>query len=154
MGKNKKDRGNAPGSPLFEDHDCREDNEDKPDDIVPLDLLPQIEHGKATEDNEGDDLLDRLQLRSGELAVSVTIRWDLEAVFDKGDTPAEQDDRKKGRAFIFQMTVPGKGHEDVRGYEEYDRFQSISQPWAVYNIPVLRSSLKRSDLNIEQLPCY
>src|SRR4030095_6317797 len=64
-----------------------------------------------------------LQLGKVERRVADSVGWHLEAVLDERDAPACQDgDDERTRAEVFQVRVPGKGHEDIRGDEKEDRF--------------------------------
>ena len=73
-----------------------------------LEVLSQF---KDREDAQGDRLLNNLQLKGGELAVADAVGWDLEAIFSEGDQPADNDGEEQGRLPIFQVAVPGGGHE-------------------------------------------
>ena len=95
-------------------------DEGEADDIVPLQLLLEVEDGEAGEDDQGDDLLDGLELGGREMAVPEAVGRDLEAVFQKGDRPGDQDDLPEGRVLELEMPVPGEGHEDVRDREQGD----------------------------------
>jgi hypothetical protein len=42
----------------------------------------------------------------------------LEAVFKKGDAPTGKDDLPERFAPVFEMAIPGKGHEDIRDSQQ------------------------------------
>ena len=61
--------------------------------------LVQVEDGEEREDRQGDDLLDGLQLRRIEVAVTDAVGRDLQHVLEKGDAPADEDDHGQGLLF-------------------------------------------------------
>ena len=99
-----------------------EHREDKAEDLPWLDPLVEVEVGEADEDDEGDDLLDGLELDSGELVAADPVGGDLEAVLEEGDPPASKNDEEEGSAPLLQVAIPGKGHEDVGEGEEDECF--------------------------------
>ena len=80
------------------------------------------------EDRERDHFLDDFQLpdreRPAELRRPDAVGRNLEAVFEQGDAPAQQDDRQHAEAFEFRfecdMPVPCERHEGVRYDEQGD----------------------------------
>ena len=95
--------------------------------MVPMESLALEEHrGEDGEDDEGDGLLNDLELHQGErttiLMEANAVGRYLATVLEKGKTPTQQDDGKQGpgggnlHLLQLQMTVPGEGHEDVRNY--------------------------------------
>lgn len=94
--------------------------------------------GKRGEDyeyGEGDHLLDHLELQQGE-ATTVPIEADavgryLEAIFEEGDEPADQDHTDQGQlaepAVLgqLQVAVPCKRHKDVGDDQQPDREEVI-----------------------------
>ena len=82
------------------------------------------------EDDEGDDLLENLELYQGEGAAIVqkadAVGGYLTHVSKQSDAPREEDDGNEGpvatdaRFLQLQVTVPGEGHEDVGQNEEDD----------------------------------
>jgi hypothetical protein len=88
--------------------------------IVPGDLLPHVKNGERDEHREGNDFLSDFELRKAEDRVPDPIGRDLQEVFKEGDPPAYQrccDPRLF--VHVFEMTIPGEGHEDV-GEREQD----------------------------------
>ena len=75
--------------------------------------LAQIEHRKACKDAQGDDLLHDLEFGSGIDRMADPVGRNREAIFKQRDGPAEQNDHQKRPVGVFQMPVPGEGHEDV-----------------------------------------
>ena len=103
----------SPSLPLVEEEEDGQDDAAETREIVPAQLLLQVKHGKDGEDAEGDYFLNGLELRGGELIGADAVGRDLEAVFEKGDAPAGDDDFPERLAAVFEVAVPGKGHEDV-----------------------------------------
>jgi len=56
--------------------------------VIPFEFVAEIEHRKNGKDQKGNDLLNGLELRGSELIGAEAIRGYLEAVFEKGDSPA------------------------------------------------------------------
>ena len=81
--------------------------------VVPAEVVAEVVDGEDSEDGEGDDLLDDLELVGGEGAGTDAVSRDLEAVLEEGDGPTDDDDLPEGNFAIFEMTVPSEGHEDV-----------------------------------------
>ena len=88
--------------------------------MIPAQLGAEVESRKSTEDRQRNDLLDDFKLHDREAAVSKSVGGHLEAVFEEGDAPADQYDLPQRLAFIFQMAIPGAGHEDVGEDEKND----------------------------------
>src|SRR4051812_27904030 len=104
-------------------HDGHQD-EDEAEHIVPAQLFTKHGHGENGEDDQGDDFLDDLELKAGELSIPPPVRRDLRAVFKEGDAPRNEDDEEQRFACsIFEMAIPGEGHEDV---EQANRCSSSS----------------------------
>jgi hypothetical protein len=91
---------------------CRNDAE-KSHQIVPLRWLAQIRHGKDSKDKDCKHFLDGLQLGCRELIMTDAVGRDLKAVPESRDEPANENNSQEGSIFIWQMTIPGKGHEDI-----------------------------------------
>ena len=78
---------------------------------------------KDREDDEGDDLLDYLQLQQGERSpvahIADAVRRNLTRIFRQSNKPGEKNDaveRPVGNDLHFlkfQMSIPSEGHEDV-----------------------------------------
>lgn len=76
--------------PLLEDENTGRHDHQESCDIIPLQILFQIENGEDTEYGQRDDFLNRLQFSRRELSVTDSIRRDLEAILDKSDHPADE----------------------------------------------------------------
>ena len=81
--------------------------------VVPTKLFAKISDGKDSEDCKGDDFLNCFELSGVEFVGTDAIGGNLKAVFEKGDAPAGEDDFPQRFATVFEVTVPGEGHEDV-----------------------------------------
>jgi hypothetical protein len=91
--------------------------------VVPGHPLLQDDPGKNREDDQGDALLDDLELVAREFPgeVSAPVGRHLEAVLEEGDSPGNQDrdqERLPLQPFELEMPVPGAGHEDVGAGQE------------------------------------
>jgi hypothetical protein len=86
-------------------------------DVVPSRALVKDKEYEDGENGKSDALLHDLQLRDSKLRRANPIRRHLERIFQERDTPTRQDRRNKWAILMFQMAVPGDGHEDV-GYDE------------------------------------
>jgi hypothetical protein len=87
--------------------------------VVPAQMLAEIDQCEDGEDAEGDDLLDHFELDRREVPGTDPVRRNLQAVFKESDAPADQDDLPERVLAVFQVAVPGNGHEDV-GEDEQD----------------------------------
>lgn len=81
--------------------------------MVPVKALAEVVDGEDSEDAEGDDLLDDFELGGRESASADAVGGDLQTVLEEGYAPADQDDFPKCDFFVFEVSVPGHGHEDV-----------------------------------------
>ena len=82
---------------------------------------------KTPKTDQRDDLLDHLELDGREARRADAVGGHLEAVFEEGDAPADEDDLPQGVLAVFQVAVPGKGHEDVG--EDEKNYCPHSQSW-------------------------
>ena len=93
--------------------------------MVPVERFALERHrAEADKDHECDHFLDHLQLDQAERSAVVPetdpVGGDLEAIFEKGEEPAEQHDVYQRQMIEpaellphLQMPVPGTGHEDI-----------------------------------------
>jgi hypothetical protein len=91
--------------------------------VVPFEGIAKIGDGKNGKDRESDDFLNGFELGAGEFVRPDAIGRNLEAVFEEGDAPTGQNHLPERRIAIFQMTVPGEGHEDIGDGEKNDGAQ-------------------------------
>lgn len=110
-----------PFSPLFKDHRDGYDDQRETGDVIPAHWLLQVQHGEHSEDRQRDHLLDRFQLRGGEFVRADAVCRNLEAVLEKGNHPADNDDLEERDIAVFQVTVPCEGHEDIGNREQGNR---------------------------------
>ena len=82
--------------------------------MIPFDAFTEIPPREDDEHAKGYRFLDDFQLKRRESAIANPVRWDLKTVFGERDQPAHNDCGEKWRLAVFQVTVPGDGHEDVR----------------------------------------
>jgi hypothetical protein len=52
-----------------------------------------------------------------------------QAILKKRDSPTEQNDSDQARRFVFQVAIPGKGHEDIGGQQETDGLYRDGDIW-------------------------
>ena len=110
---------------LFEGKKHSKDNKDKWKDVVPTEGLC-LEHrdDDDSEHRQRNGFLDDFQLnkveRASVLHGSDAIGWNHEGILEQGDAPRHKDDKKKRPVFRwrddfeqFQLSVPGKCHEDI-----------------------------------------
>jgi hypothetical protein len=109
-------------SPLLFEHEINgSHNEGEGYKIIPAERLFQIKDGKEAEYGEGHYFLDGFQLKAAKAGLfSETVGRYHKAVFEEGDTPADEDYFPDGYVLIFQVSVPGEGHECVGNEEEDD----------------------------------
>ena len=82
--------------------------------MVPFDIFPEIPPGEHDEHTERDHFLDDFQLERREFAVADAVRRDLKTIFRECDQPAHDDGGEERSLAVFEVTVPGDGHEDIR----------------------------------------
>jgi hypothetical protein len=58
--------------------------------------------------------------------VTDAVGRDLKAVFKERDEPAYEYNSQEGSIFIFQMTIPGEGHEEIGNGEQQDCLHGVS----------------------------
>jgi len=105
-----------------EDKERSGDEADASSGVVPAQVFAEVEECEDGEDGERDDLLDHLELHGRESGSADAVGGDLEQVFKEGNAPTDEDDLPKGVLAVFQVAVPGEGHEDV-GEDEKDHCQ-------------------------------
>jgi hypothetical protein len=107
-------------SPLFKDYGDGGDDHDESYGVIPADGLLQVEHREHGKDQQRDYFLDGLELRGAELVGADAVGRDLEAIFEEGDHPADDNYLEQRHLAVFQVAVPGEGHEDVGDGEQGD----------------------------------
>ena len=90
--------------------------------MIPFDTFAEVPPCENDKHAKGDYLLDDFQLKRREFPVSDAVCGNLKAVFGKCDEPAHDDRGEKRRLAVFQVAVPGDGHEDIRTKEKKNGF--------------------------------
>ena len=93
---------------LLEDHRNRGHDHGEPGDVIPSHRLFEVEDREHRKNRQGDNLLNRFQLRRAELVGADPIRRDLEAIFEEGDPPADHDHFEQWHLTKLQVSVPRK----------------------------------------------
>src|ERR1017187_5841055 len=89
--------------------------------IIPRKFLLQKRGREYDEDDDLDNLLNNLKLVCREVAIPEAIRRHRQAVFEQRDAPRDQDRLPERPAVtVFQVPVPGEGHEDIRQSQQKD----------------------------------
>jgi len=88
--------------------------------VVPAQMLAEVEGDKDSENYQRDDFLDHLQLHGAETVSAEAVGRHLEAVLEEGNAPTDEDDFPQRFVTEAQVSVPGKGHEDVGDGEKND----------------------------------
>src|ERR1700682_738390 len=99
--------------PMYEKKKRSDGHEGETGSVVPLELVAQIQHGKDREDGQGDYFLNGFELRSVEFVRADAVGGHLETIFEEGDAPAGEDNFPERLIAIFQMAIPGEGHENI-----------------------------------------
>src|ERR1035437_1379149 len=82
--------------------------------MIPREFLLQKEDGESDEDGDGDNLLNDLELESREMDIAEAIRRHRQAVFEQRDSPGAEDRLpERPVVAVFQVPIPGEGHEDI-----------------------------------------
>ena len=106
--------------PFFKNHKRGQYNQTKTHHIIPLEFLAQKEHGKNHEYGQGQDFLNGFQFSGAKITVAETVGRHLQAVFKKGDEPADDNHPAQAYGGVFKVSVPGDGHENVGKQEQAD----------------------------------
>ena len=114
-------RSLAAGRRRPEDEERPGRDQGEADGVVHRDPLAQIEDQEGGEDGEGDHLLHRLQLGGRIDGRAETVGRHGQAVFEEGNSPADDDRQPERPAAELQVAVPGEGHEYVRSQQQDDR---------------------------------
>jgi len=96
--------------------------------VVPAQFFAEIGDGKNGENRKRDDFLNGFELSGAELVGADAIGRHLKTVFEESDAPAGEDDFPQRFAAIFEMAVPGEGHEDVGNRKKKNRAQGNIAP--------------------------
>jgi len=99
--------------------------------VVPFNIFAEVPPGEDDEHAERDYFLDDFQLKHGELTVTDAVCRNLKTIFREGDQPAHHDGGEKGRLAVFQVPVPGEGHEYIGANKKQNGFHGhkiVSRP--------------------------
>lgn len=96
--------------------------------MIPSHRLLEIERGEDNEHDQGNDLLNRLELCGVENAVADPVRGNLKTVFEERYHPADDNDREKRLVLVLEMPVPGECHENIGYGQEKDRSHAVPIP--------------------------
>ena len=88
--------------------------------VIPFEFFAEIGQRKNRKNAESDHLLNGLELSCVELVRADTVGGNLKTVFEKGDSPAGDNDFPERFAAVFEVAVPGEGHEDIGDGEQSD----------------------------------
>lgn len=89
---------------------------DKTDQVVPAQGFFQVEHGKHGKHKQGNDFLCNLKLKAAHsIQEPMPVCRHHQAIFKKGNSPAHHDRLPQRNATILEESIPGHGHEDIRG---------------------------------------
>lgn len=94
----------------------RADQQGIRDQIVPSYRLAKNQKYKHREHDERDALLHDLELSDGEVVGANPVRGDLKDIFKQRDPPTHKYYREQRSLFVFQVPVPGNGHENIGSY--------------------------------------
>ena len=99
--------------PFVKDKEGGKDKAGSADSIIPFEFFAEVGDGEDCKDREGNNFLDGFELCSVEFVRADAVGGNLEAIFEKSDAPTGNDHFPERFAAIFEMAVPGEGHEDV-----------------------------------------
>jgi hypothetical protein len=105
----------------MEHEECSSDKAAEGHGVIPMEFFAKVVDGEDAKDTEGDDLLDDFELGGSEGTGADPVRGNLETVLEECNAPAHQDDLPKRNIPELEVTVPGKGHKDVRPDEQKNR---------------------------------
>jgi hypothetical protein len=108
------------GSPFVKHKEDGKSDTGKSRGVIPFQFLTEIQDRENRKHGQSDHFLNGLQLSRRKLIRSDTVCRDLKTVFEKSDTPTCEDDLPESLAAVFEMAIPGKGHEDIRDGEQQD----------------------------------
>ena len=97
----------------MEGEEDRADEEACGDGVIPAQMLAEVEGDEDAEDNQRNHFLNDLELHGREAVRAKAVGRDLEAILKEGNRPTHEDDLPERLVAKAEMTIPGKGHEDV-----------------------------------------
>jgi hypothetical protein len=106
----------------------RETDAGKAGGVIPAEFFSEIGHGEDGENSERDNFLNCFELGGGEFIRANAIGRDLEAIFEKSNSPTGENDFPESFAAVFEVTVPGEGHKDVGHGEKKNGAHEETRP--------------------------
>src|SRR5882672_3481189 len=104
--------------PLMKDEKYRKADASEARGVIPAEFFAEVGNRKDGEDGEGDDFLDGLELGGVEFIGTDAIRRHLKTVFEESNAPTSENNFPERFAAVFQVAVPGEGHENVGNCEK------------------------------------
>ena len=126
----------------MEDEEHAQDQAGEAGGVVPFQFVAEIGDGKDREDQQSDNLLNGLELRSGKFVRADAVGGHLETILKESDAPAGEDDLPKPLAAILEVAVPREGHEDVGDRQQQDRAHFS---WSILSCRGLDAGIWRED---------
>lgn len=99
--------------PSFEDEKSCQQKKQKTDRVVPFQPFFEVKRRKDCKNRKGNNFLHDFKLRGGKIVMTDAVGGNLKAIFEKGYSPAGQNHDPQGGRFVFEVAVPGKGHENI-----------------------------------------
>jgi hypothetical protein len=137
-------------SPFLEDYRHSGNDEREAREVIPSQRLPEVEHGKNAEYRQRDDLLDRLQLRRRELVGADAVRRYLETIFQKRNQPTHDDDFIERYIAVLEVSIPRKGHEDIRDGQQNNGFHLANGSFLFSDVTNRGPTLRKSPFDCAQ----
>jgi hypothetical protein len=110
---------------LMEHEECSSHQAAERRKVVPMQLIAKIERTEHPKHRQSNDLLNHLQLVRRKRLRPHPVGRNLQAILKKSDAPTHQDDLPKRNLFVLQVSVPGKGHKDIRTNQQQDRTHAL-----------------------------
>jgi hypothetical protein len=105
-------------SPFFKNEENSRNQQHKSHRIIPSKFFLQIPDAENRKNHQRNDFLYGFQFNCIEHTMPETVCRNLKAVFQKSYAPAYQYYLPQAYLFIFQVPIPGKGHEDIGNQQQ------------------------------------
>ncbi len=79
--------------------------------MIPTEIFMKIKNRKNGKDSKGNNFLCYLKLGNTKISRTHSVGRDLQTVFKKRNSPADQDYCPQSGAFVFEVAIPSKGHK-------------------------------------------
>src|SRR5687768_11178419 len=93
----------AGSSSFLEDEKHSADHQSESDQIIPFQLFLEVQDREYAEDDQGDHLLNRLELRRRIFIMTDPVGRHLKTILYEGNPPAHKDSHPQRRLFVFEM---------------------------------------------------